>query len=76
MAQLPRPCERVDEGDLPRSDYPSLVDSEPGPQVAALKRLLDAEIKRQVSADHLGCWPLLVGVAGVVLGLLLLTGVL
>ena len=51
------------------------MDSEPDPQVAALKRLLDAEIKRQVS-DHLGCWPLLVGVAGVLLGLMLLTGVL
>jgi hypothetical protein len=51
------------------------VDSEPDPQVAALKRLLDAEIKHQVS-DHLGCWPLLVGVAGMVLGLLLLAGVL
>ena len=51
------------------------MDSEPDPQVATLKRLLDAEIKRQVS-DHLGCWPLLVGVAGVLLGLMLLTGVL
>lgn len=49
--------------------------SEPDEQVAALKRLLDAEIRRQMSG-HLGCWPLLVGVAGVVLGLLLLAGVL
>lgn len=62
-------------GKLPHCGYASPVDSEPDPQVAALKRLLDAEIRRQVS-DHLGCWPLLVGVAGVVLGLLLLAGVL
>jgi hypothetical protein len=65
---------RMGSGKPPPRGYPFPVSSEPNAEVATLKRLLDAEIKRQVS-DHLGCWPLLVGVAGVLLGLMLLTGV-
>lgn len=42
-------------------------------QVANLRRLLDAEIRRQLT-PQLGCWPLLVGLAGVLLGLVLLLG--
>ncbi len=42
-------------------------------QIATLKRLLDAEIRRQL-APQIGCWPLLVGVAGLLLGLALLAG--
>lgn len=51
------------------------MNSEPDPQVDVLKRLLDTEIQRQIG-PYLGCWPLLVGVAGVLLGLMLLAGVL
>lgn len=44
-------------------------------QVEALRRLLDAEIDRQIGPQR-GCWPLLVGVGGVLLGLTLLSGLL
>jgi hypothetical protein len=40
-------------------------------QVAALKKLLDAELRKQLE-PQLGCWPLLVGAVGVLLGLVLL----
>jgi len=40
-------------------------------QIAALRKLLDAELDRQLG-HQLGCWPLLVGIGGVVLGLVLL----
>lgn len=42
-------------------------------QIATIGKLLESEIRRQI-APQLGCWPLLVGVAGVVLGLILLAG--
>jgi hypothetical protein len=44
-------------------------------QVEDLRRLLDAEIDRQMGPQW-GCWPLLVGVGGVLLGLALLAGLL
>lgn len=40
-------------------------------QVAALRTLLDTELAKQL-APQFGCWPLLVGIGGVVLGLVLL----
>jgi len=40
-------------------------------QVAVLKKMLDEELRKQLG-PQLGCWPLLVGVAGVLLGLVLL----
>ncbi len=44
---------------------------DPKEQVAALRRLLDAELDRRLKPQW-GCWPLLVGVLGVLLGLALL----
>lgn len=44
-------------------------------QVEALRRMLDAEIDRQLGPQR-GCWPLLVAIAGVLLGLALLAGLL
>lgn len=55
--------------------YPCSVNVDVDPRVATLKRLLDAEVERQVSL-YLGCWPLGVGVGGVLLGLALLAGIL
>jgi len=49
------------------------VHGEHDEQVAILKRMLDEEIRRQL-APQIGCWPLLVGVAGLLLGLVLLAG--
>jgi hypothetical protein len=43
----------------------------PKDQVEALRRLLDAELDRRLK-PHWGCWPLLVGVLGVLLGIALL----
>ena len=40
-------------------------------QVRELGKLLDAELVRQLG-PQLGCWPLVVGAAGVLLGLVLL----
>ena len=40
-------------------------------QVDALRRLLEAELDRRLKPQW-GCWPLLVGVLGVLLGLALL----
>lgn len=56
-----------------RRRYAAAVSAEHDAQVAALKRLLDAEIRRQL-APQIGCWPLLVGLAGLLLGLVLLAG--
>lgn len=53
--------------------YAAVVSPDHDEQVVALKRLLDAEIRRQL-APQIGCWPLLVGVAGLLLGLVLLAG--
>lgn len=59
--------------------YAAPMTEEPRPdldeQVAELRRQLEAEIDRQMGPQR-GCWPLLVAVAGVLLGLLLLSGVL
>jgi hypothetical protein len=44
---------------------------DPKEQVDALRRLLDAELDRRLKPQW-GCWPLLVGVLGVLLGLALL----
>ena len=40
-------------------------------RVETLRRLLDAELERRIGAQW-GCWPLLVAVLGVLLGLALL----
>ena len=40
-------------------------------QVAALRRMLETELSRQLGPQR-GCWPLLVGILGVLLGLVLL----
>jgi hypothetical protein len=40
-------------------------------QVEALRRLLEAELDRRLRPQW-GCWPLLVGVLGVLLGIALL----
>jgi hypothetical protein len=40
-------------------------------EIAGLKRLLETELKRQTKPQW-GCWPLLVGALGVLLGLALL----
>ncbi|MFZ5787031.1 MAG: hypothetical protein ACOY3Y_11370 [Acidobacteriota bacterium] len=44
-------------------------------QVKELERMLDAEIDRQLGPQR-GCWPLLVAIAGLLLGLALLAGLL
>jgi len=46
--------------------------SEKEEQVAKLRVLLEAEIERQVRRTWFGCWPLLVALAGVILGIALL----
>jgi hypothetical protein len=43
----------------------------PKEQVDALRRLLEAELDRRLRPQW-GCWPLLVGVLGVLLGIALL----
>ncbi len=56
------------------SDEPARSpDSEPDQdeQIARLRRLLEDEIDRQIGPQR-GCWPLLVAVAGVLLGIVLL----
>lgn len=53
--------------------YPLVVGEEHEEQVKVLRNLVEVEIRRQL-APQLGCWPLLVGVAGVLLGLILLAG--
>ena len=45
--------------------------AEPTQQIDALKRLLDAELDKRMQAQF-GCWPLLVAVLGVLLGIALL----
>jgi hypothetical protein len=45
--------------------------ADPQAQVDALKHLLEAELDRRL-APQWGCWPLLVGILGVLLGLALL----
>jgi len=54
-----------------RSRYPAVVTGEPDKRVAALRRLLETELDRRVGPQF-GCWPLLVGVLGVLLGIALL----
>lgn len=44
-------------------------------QVEALRTLLEAELDRRL-APQWGCWPLLVGVLGVLLGIALLAEIL
>jgi hypothetical protein len=44
-------------------------------KIAGLKRLLETELEHQTK-PHWGCWPLLVGVLGVLLGLALLAEML
>ncbi len=66
-----------------RCGYPESVEKQPNSptpeeterQVKALKRLLDAEIDKRLGPQR-GCWPLLVAIAGVLLGLALLAGLL
>ena len=45
--------------------------SEPKEQVEALRTLLEAELNRRLQPQW-GCWPLVVGVLGVLLGIALL----
>lgn len=52
------------------SRYADPVD-EPKAQVDALRRMLEAELDTRLKAQR-GCWPLLVGLLGVLLGLALL----
>ncbi len=59
--------------DGPMARYAAIVSADHDEQIATLKRLLDAEIRRQL-APQIGCWPLLVGIAGLLLGLALLAG--
>ena len=44
---------------------------DPKQTVEALRRLLEAELDRRVQPQW-GCWPLLVGILGVLLGIVLL----
>jgi hypothetical protein len=44
---------------------------EPKAEVDALRRMLEAELDRWLKTQR-GCWPLLVGVLGVLLGIALL----
>lgn len=77
-------CTQRNPGVKPSENrYPEHVEQEPASpspeetqrQVGALKRMLDAEIDRQLGPQR-GCWPLLVAVAGLLLGLALLAGLL
>jgi hypothetical protein len=49
--------------------------SDPQEQVEALRRLVEAELDRRLKPQW-GCWPLLVAVLGVLLGLWLLAEIL
>jgi hypothetical protein len=42
-----------------------------GPQVEDLRRMLEQELEREVRPFE-GCWPLAIGIAGVVMALLVL----
>ncbi len=53
-----------------QSRYPARVDDSKQ-RVDALRRMLEAELDRQLKPQW-GCWPLLVGVLGALLGLALL----
>lgn len=53
-----------------QSRYASSV-SDPKEQVDALRKLLEAELDRRLQPQW-GCWPLLIGVLGVLLGIVLL----
>ena len=44
-------------------------------QVEQLRRMVEAELDRRLGPQR-GCWPLLVAIAGLVLGLALLAGLL
>lgn len=46
---------------------------QPDDQVAALRRQLEAELDRSLGPQR-GCWPLLVALVGVALGVALLLG--
>ena len=52
------------------SRYPGAV-AETDERVAELRRLLEAELDRRLKPQW-GCWPLLVGVLGLLLGIALL----
>jgi hypothetical protein len=49
--------------------------SDPKEQVVVLRKLLEAELDRRLQPQW-GCWPLLVGVLGLLLGIALLAGIL
>jgi hypothetical protein len=49
--------------------------SEPKEQVEAIRKLLEAELDRRLQRQW-GCWPLVVGVLGVLLGIALLAEIL
>lgn len=53
--------------------YSCPVTGDPKKEVDAIKRLLETELDRRLKPQF-GCWPLLVGVLGVLLGLALLFG--
>lgn len=53
------------------SSYAGVVAQDTQRQVAQIRALLEAELDRRVQ-PYWGCWPLLVGVLGVLLGIALL----
>ena len=68
-------CTQSETGRRPSQDvsdrgYPGRMD-EPKAQVDALRGMLEAELNRRLKTQR-GCWPLLVGVLGMLLGLALL----
>ncbi len=56
-----------------QSRYAAAV-GDPKEQVEALRKLLEAELDRRLQPQW-GCWPLLVGVLGVLLGIALLAAI-
>ncbi len=64
-------CRTPDRGLF--ASYPAGVGEDPKARVDQLRRMLEAEIERAVGPQW-GCWPLLVGVAGILLGVALLLG--
>jgi hypothetical protein len=57
------------------SRYPGIVDDRVQDEVVKLRTMLEEEIERSLP-DRSGCWPLVVGVAGALLGVALLFGLL
>lgn|GEM_PF-2068975 len=56
------------------SDLPSPPPGQvsPQPSLDELKAMLERQLDRQLGPPSLGCWPLLVALLGIVLGLVLL----